>query len=199
MIRFAWTVLFCFTFFLIGCQQRDNTAELKEKIQLIEQEKQSITAQLRACHAAQNDLQKRIDILSGLESSGQVKKLYNLDKVEISRYTNFYDRDNDGRKEKFVCYIKPIDTAGDSIKVIGAVQIELWDLDLQAGQAKIAQWQIEGEELQKKWFSSFLGIHYRLVFDVGETDYAGRELTVKVSFTDHLTGKVYRDQKVINP
>ena len=199
MNRFAWTVLFCLTFLLIGCQQHDETAELKEKIQLLEQEKQSITAQLRASNAAQTDLNKRIDVLSGLENSQQVKNLYNIEKVEITRYTNLYDRNDDGRKEKFICYIRPVDSRGDSIKVIGALQIELWDLDLKTEDAMIGQWQIEGDELQKKWFSSFLGDHYRLTFDLGETDYAGRELTVKMSFTDHITGKVYKDQKVINP
>jgi hypothetical protein len=42
--------------------------------------------------------------------------------------------------------------------------------------------------------------YYRLTFDAAGVPPADRqELTVKVAFTDYLTGKVLRRQAVVNP
>ena len=50
------------------------------------------------------------------------------------------------------------------------------------------------------WFATLITINYRLVFDVPETvENLDVPLTVKVTFTDYLTGKIFKAQKVIKP
>ena len=111
-----------------------------------------------------------------------------------------YDKDEDGKKEKLIVYIQPIDKQGDIIKVLGSVDVELWDLNKDAGQAKLGRWHVGLDELKKNWFTTLIGGNYRLMFDITDkvTDFT-EPLTVKVTFTDYLTGRVFKEQRVIKP
>ena len=86
------------------------------------------------------------------------------------------------------------------IKVAGTVDVQLWDLNKADNQAMLGQWRIEPGKLKKLWFATMLGTNYRLTFGVadiiGDTE---APLTVKATFTDYLTGRVYEEQKVIKP
>jgi hypothetical protein len=84
------------------------------------------------------------------------------------------------------------------IKAAGAVDVELWDLNNDQNDAKLGQWEILPEQLQQLWFASIASTNYRLTFDLDEPiDNYDQPLTVKVTFTDHLTGKAFQQQKVI--
>jgi len=144
-------------------------------------------------------LRKRLHVLSGLPEEVKGENLYRLQSIKISRYTNFYDKDKDGKKEQLIVYIQPIDENGDIIKVAGAVDVQLWDLSKEQSQALLGQWHVGPDQLKKLWFATLM-THYRLTFDVADKiDKLKDPLTVKVTFTDYLTGKVFQEQKVINP
>jgi hypothetical protein len=96
-------------------------------------------------------------------------------------------------------YIQPIDKDGDLVKWPGAAGVELWDLGKEPGQALLGRWQVEGEQMNELWFS-VLATNYRLTFDLAEKISEYKEpLTVKVTFTDHLSGRVFKEQKTIKP
>ena len=62
----------------------------------------------------------------------------------------------------------------------------------------LGQWKIEPDELKKLWFETLVSIYYRLTFNVADIiDNLKEPLTVKVTFTDYLTGKVFTEQKAI--
>ena len=64
----------------------------------------------------------------------------------------------------------------------------------------LASWKLEPEEIKTLWASTLMTNYYRLTFDVGEIlDGKGQELTVKVRFTDYISGKTLTAQKVIQP
>ena len=55
-------------------------------------------------------------------------------------------------------------------------------------------------ELKQNWFATLITINYRLMFDVAEKITGNEEeLVVKVTFTDYLSGKIFKQQKVIRP
>ena len=59
----------------------------------------------------------------------------------------------------------------------------------------LAQWHVEPIELKKMWVATMMSINYRLPFDVGEKIAAAKgDLTVKVTFTDYIFGKVFTEQ-----
>ena len=183
-----------------GCDSAGRPDPLKEQINSLKQEKTQLTRQIKQSGLENKKLKKQIQVLSGLPADVKLENFYNLQRVKISGYTDFYDKDKDGRKEKLIVYIQPIDQDGDVVKATGSVDVQLWNLNRPNGQALLGQWRVEPDELRKLWFATLITINYRLTFDVaGKIEKFEEPLTVKLTFTDHLSGKVFKEQKVIEP
>jgi len=191
----------CLLVFVGGCESTAQKSPLAEQIQQLKQEKKELTRQIEQSENENEQLQKQILVLSGLPEEAKAENLYRLQRIKITRYTNFYDKDKDGEKEKLIVYIQPLDEEGDIVKATGAVDVQLWDLNSsQANQALLGQWHITPSELKKLWFATLITINYRLTFDVADKiENIQEPLTVKVTFTDYLTGKVFKEQRVIKP
>jgi len=196
-------VLLCFCIlmhFTGGCENAGPPrVVLAKQIDKLRQDKTQLQQQIEQAGAENEKLRERLQILSGLPAEVKGENLYRLQSIKISRYTNFYDKDKDGKKEQLIVYIQPIDEDGDIIKVAGAVDVQLWDLSKEQSQALLGQWHVGPKQLKKLWFSTLM-THYKLMFDVADKVGEFKEpLTVKVNFTDYLTGKVFKEQKVIKP
>ena len=193
---------FCFSLilFVAGCESSSKSEiDTANEIENLRQENAELNNQIEQLGSENGQLRKQIRVLSGLPHD-DLENLYKLQRINIGGYTNFYDKDKDGKKETLIVYIQPIDQDGDVIKVAGAVEVQLWDLNSpQANQALLAEWDVTPAQLRKLWFAA-LRTNYRLTFDVADKiDSIEEPLTVKVSFTDYLTGKVFNEQKVIKP
>jgi len=192
---------FCFLIFLIlvtGCATPNDKESLAAKMEQLTQENKQFQEQFEQSNAENKQLKDQIQVLSGLPDNVRLENLNRIERVKIGRYTGFFDKDNDGKKEKLIVYIQPVDEQGDTIKVTGAVDVQLWDLNKTNGQALLGQWKVEPDELKKLWFATLVTINYRLTFDVTDiVESLEEQLTVKVTFTDYMTGKVFKEQKVI--
>lgn len=180
----------------IGSARKD---PLEIKVQKIEMEKADLTRQLEQGKAEIVRLVEQIKALSAVGPDKRID-LYRLTDVRITRYSNFYDKNNDGLREKLIVYMQPIDPDGDVVKAAGTVHVQLWNLNNPDGQALLGQWQIDPNELRKMWFSTLISSSYRLVFDTPPAlDVLADPLTVKATFTDYLTGETFRTQEAIDP
>lgn len=197
MKKFIYISLFLL--FLAGCRNETKDKTL-DQIQTLKIENTSLVNQLAASEKENEQLTKQIQTLRSLGATFDYRDIYNLQKVTVTRYTNIYKNESDSNKEELIVYIQPIDETGDVIKAAGEVDVQLWDLDRPQAQALLGQWKVEPGQLRKMWYSTFLRINYRLVFDVSKivTNY-DRTLTVKVKFTDYLSGKQFEDQREIKP
>ena len=190
----------CLLVIAAGCENTNNKLSPKEEISILKQEKAQLKDQIKQSEEKAEQLKKQIQVLSDLESEVRFEHLYDIQKIKITRYTGFYDKDRDGKKEKLIVYIQPIDEQGDIVKATGSVDVQLWDLNKQDGEALLGEWRVGPDELKKLWFATLITINYRLPFDAGGiVDKAEGPLTVKVTFTDYLTGKVFNEQKVVEP
>jgi hypothetical protein len=163
------------------------------------QEQSRLRDNLTQANSENAQLKQQAQTLSGLPEDVRLDSLYRLQTVRIHRYTSLLDENKDGKMDHLVVYLQPIDEQGDVIKAAGAVNVQLWDLNKPSGQALLGQWNVGPEELKKRWVS-FLVTDYRLTFKLPE-EIANweRPLTVKVIFTDYLRGKVFNEQRVIEP
>jgi hypothetical protein len=185
-----------FCFLAAGCEGSDTAKEIKT----LKQEKTDLQGQLKQSESEIEQLQNQVKTLSELPADVRLEDLYNLQKIKITRYTNLYDKDKDGKKEKLLVYIQPIDEENDIVKATGAVDVELWDLNKEAGEAKLGYWHVTPAELKELWCATIITINYRLPFDVsGLVTGKEKELVVKVTFTDYPSGKVFKEQKIIRP
>ncbi len=190
----------CLLAIVAGCGNGGSRASLTKEINTLIQDKTQLTDQIEQSKFENEQLEKLLQFRSGLRPEARLKYIDRLLRIKIGGYTNLYDKDKDGRKEMLIVHIQPIDHDGDIIKAAGAVDVQLWDLNKDNGQALLTQWHIEPNELKKLWFAKFLSTSYRLTFDVADKiDEFEEPLTVKATFTDYLTGKVFKEQKVIKP
>jgi len=210
-----------FLLFLAGCgigTERKTPEELRaEKLQ---QEKASLKGDVEQHRVQIEQLRAQIRELSALKdkpnnpyeltSLRQIRELsalkdkpnnpYELPSLRIAKISNFFDKDRDGIQETLVVYVQPIDTEGDVVKAAGTVSVQLWNLNNPNGQALLGQWKVEPAELRKLWFNSLAITSYRLTFD--RPDAVGvfsEPLTLRVTFTDYLTGETFLAQQVIEP
>jgi hypothetical protein len=173
---------------------------LAEQVDKLSQEKREQMRHIEHIESRNKDLQKQINTLHGLEDDVKLKDLYDLQRVKITKYTNLFDKNKDGKKETLIVYLQPIDQDGDIIKAPGDVHVQLLDLDKDKDPALLGKWHITPNKLRKFWLNALLKTNYRMTFDVSEkVKTFEKPLTVTVTFTDYLTGKVFEEQKLIKP
>jgi len=200
---FAAVLLCCcmLAVFVVGCestQRRENP--LAEKVETLSRDKRELTRQVELLESKNKDLQKQINTLHGLADDVKLKDLYDVKSIRITKYTNLYDKDKNGTKETLIVYIQLIDRDGDIVKAAGSVDVQLLDLNKDRDPTLLGKWNVTPGRLRKLWYNAFLKTHYRLTFDVSDKVQSFEEpLTVTVTFTDYLTGKVFEEQKLIKP
>jgi hypothetical protein len=184
-----------------GCESSATPKNpLAEKVDKLNQKKRELMRHIEHIESRNNDLQKQINTLHGLEDDVKLKDLCDLQRVRITKHTNLFDRDKDGKKETLIVYLQPIDQDGDIIKAPGDVYVQLLDLDKDKDPALLGKWHITPSKLRKLWFNALLKTNYRLTFDVSDkVENPDKPFTVMVTFTDYLTGKVFEEQKLIKP
>lgn len=186
--------------FLAGCGiGSERKSPLSVKVETLQREKAETTGDLEQCRVENEQLQQQVKALTALPGD-RGENPYKLTSVRISRFTGFYDDDKDGRREKLLVYLQPIDENGDIFKAAGTVSVQLWNLDdPNNGQALLGRWQVSPAELRKHWIAALVS-EYRIPLDVSLTPgLLARPLTVKVTFTDYLTGDLFHDQYAIQP
>ncbi|MBN1807230.1 MAG: hypothetical protein JW837_18435 [Sedimentisphaerales bacterium] len=199
-LRALFSVL-CFLFFFIGCSDSYKEPPLQDRVDFLTLQQKDLESRLEQVNAENEKLKQQVHTLSSLPEQVKGKNLYSLIDVEIGKYTGFFDKDKDGTKEELVVYIEPMDEQGDVIKAAAEIEVELWDLNKPDGEALIAKWPaVKPEELKKLWFIGFVKVNYRLIFDIKDkVKNFDNPLTVKVTFTDCLSGRVFKKQSVIEP
>lgn len=163
-------------------------------------ENRELAMQVEQLKAQTDQLRAQVETLSGLDGDARLQELDTLVTIRLGKRTGLYDLDMDGTNETLTVYVEPLDRSQDYVKAVGRVEIELWNLDAPPAEARLADWTLAPDEIQKHWGSTFFANYYRLTFPVAEI-LSGQEkkLTVKVTFTDFLSGKVLRDQTTITP
>ena len=115
--------VFCLLQFASGCEDTSgNKPSLAEQVSLLKQEKTQLAHQVEQSETENKQLKKRIHVLSGLGQNIMPGDIYRLQRVKLTRYTNIYDKNKDGKAESLIVYIQPMDADGDIIKVTTATR-----------------------------------------------------------------------------
>lgn len=188
-------------YFLTGCESTASPKNpLAVQVQTLTQDKREMMSQIEQLESKNKALHKQIKTLHGLNDKVELKDLNNVQSIKITKYTNLFDKDKDGKKETLIVYIQPIDQDGDIIKAPADVHVRLLDLDKDKDPVVLGRWNITPTKLKKLWLNAFMKTNYRLTFDIaGKVTDPDKTLTVMVTFTDYLTGKVFEEQKLIKP
>jgi len=184
----------------VGCQPADEGPSLALQIENLTQEKARLQEQIEQAKGENEELKEQLQTLSGLPADVRLENMYRLERIRLGRLSGFFDKDNDDKRETLIVYVTPYDKDGDGIKATGSMNVQLWDLNKPEGESLLGEWDVPPGELKKTWFKTVLAVNYRLTFDVSDkVESFDEALTAKVTFTDYLTGKVFKDQLVIKP
>ncbi|MHC4103362.1 MAG: hypothetical protein ACYSR9_00370 [Planctomycetota bacterium] len=185
--------------FVAGCESTATPKNsLAKQVKTLTQDKREMMRQIEKLESENKDHQKQINTLHSLPDDVKIKDIYEVQSIRITKYTNLFDKDKDGKRETLIVYIQPVDQEGDIIKVPADVHIQLLDLDKDP--VVLGKWHITPDQLRKLWFNALMKTHYRLTFDVADKlDSYEEPLTVMVTFTDYLTGREFNEQKLIKP
>jgi septal ring factor EnvC (AmiA/AmiB activator) len=93
--------------FAAGCENASTKSPLESEVSALREEKIQLTRQLTESKTQNEQLKKRLHVLSGLGEGVKAERLYRLERIKIGGYTNLYDKDKDGSKEKLIVYIQP--------------------------------------------------------------------------------------------
>ena len=92
-------------------------------------------------------------------------------------------------------YVVPIDGQRQQIKAAGSFVVEAFDL-ARGDNARIGRWEFPLEQAAKNWFGQALLYGYVLQAPWQQRP-EHADVTLKVSFTDALTGRTFTEQKVV--
>jgi len=176
------------------------TTPSKANIELRKQNQQlhDQLATLQRTHAADQatiaGLQHSTTTLPTLPQQ-RLEQLFTTHGFSIGRLTGGADLDparpgDEGLK----VYITPTDGQGDSLKAAGSIEISAFDL-AKEGNQKIGAWSFPLQDAAKNWYGSLLSCY--VLTCPWQTIPRHDRLTVKIVFTDALTGRRFTQQKVL--
>ena len=177
-----------------GCGPGTDTSPLLEQIESLSEERSLLKQQVTGLESENQQLTGQVKTLASLDEKVRLDVLNRLDTVKIGKRSGIFDKDKDGVCETLIVYISPHDDYGDPFKAAGGIDLELWDLDADVGKARLGRWELEPTDVKKLWSTNVITNYFRLAFDVGDVvnDEQGK-LTVKMKFTDYLTGRMFEE------
>lgn len=181
-----------------GCGGSSGRDALWEKIDRLQTQKNELQSRADKLETENQQLLDQCHSLDSIDPALRLSALDRLDRIEIGSYTRLIDDNKDGTLDTLAVYITPIDQAEDTVKAPGQVRVQLWHLDEAAPQPLVGEWTVSPEQLKTCWGHALTSRYYRLKFDLPQslgdkTD----DLTLKVEFTDYLTGKHLKAQTPI--
>jgi hypothetical protein len=179
----------------VGCVPpgEDPIVAKQRTIRRLERENAALEAQVLRLQQRAAELDRQVRSLQGL-GSDRLGKLFTVERIELGRYTAGTDLDNRGGHDGVRVYLSPRDRDGHVVKAAGTVAVQLFDLGKPENRL-IGRCDVSADVLGKHWCSGLGGNHYR--FDVPWKSRPGHpEVTVRIAFTDLLTGKTFTAQKV---
>jgi hypothetical protein len=181
---------------LAGCAGKPNAAniELRKENQRLQDRIVTLEQTLEAQRAAVRSLEQNATSVPTLPAD-RIDELFVTTGLSLGRLTGVADWDTtrdgaDGVK----IYVVPTDATGDPLKAAGSFVVEAFDLS--KDQPRVGKWSFSVEESKALWLGSGLLYEYVLPCPMDWLPEAG-ELTIKVTFTEALTGRVFSVQKLV--
>ena len=194
-------LLGCWLMLVSGCARpnpvtialRKENQQLQDKLEKLQYREQADRAQIEA-------FQSRVGSLKTLPES-RLDAMFTTHSIELGRLTGGARINPDATTDQALrIYLTPLDDNGDPTKATGKVTVDAFDLSL-AHDNRIGHWVFEPLTMKNDWRS--LGpLHAFVLICPLQTVPRHAEITIKVTFQDELTGRVFsavKDVRIILP
>jgi len=154
-----------------------------------------LTEQVEQLQATVRTQQAQIAKLQALGDK-RMATLFHVNRIELGRHTGGLDTDGKPGDDAIVVYVQPIDQHGSILKCAGSVTVRIFDLaEEDETKTLIGTHRWTAEEIAKTWPAGFMGRHFRLLCPWQSAPPKHPTLTIRIAFTDYLTGKTHTAQK----
>jgi len=123
--------------------------------------------------------------------------LYKVQRITLGSVTGGVDTDGKSGDDAVKVAVVPVDQYGSTLKVAGCMKVQIYDLAAPKGRNLLAECGCDVDSAAEKWSEGMFGSYYGLTCPLRGRPPAHAELTVRVEFTEYLTGKTFTTQKVI--
>ncbi|HOW18593.1 MAG TPA: hypothetical protein PLC79_06115, partial [Phycisphaerae bacterium] len=181
-------------FFTLGCQSPgDQMYRLQkqvdsQKARIVELEERLITLQ------KQIDDQKQQIITLQRIAPDRMAKLEVPVKIELDKLSGGYEEPGRAGDAGVVAYVRPIDADGDVIKAAGSIVMDVFDLANPPERHLVAHCELDVDHTRQAWRGRLWTNHFTVKCPWPPPDRKPpehRDLTIRVQFTDYLTGKTF--------
>lgn len=198
-MKYAPIMIIALMIIASGCDSNGNQS-LWDQIKNLTQDKSKLKQRVDTLEAENTELTARVKTLTALGPEKRIEALSGVQRITIEKRSGLADKNKDGNAETLVVYVRPRDDTGNTVKAPGEITLQLWDLNAPPDTALLKEWNIPPQQLKKLWSSTALTNYYRLSYKVPDLlNDEQTELTIKVQFTDYVTGKTLNAQRVIKP
>ncbi|UCG15176.1 MAG: hypothetical protein JSV19_07740 [Phycisphaerales bacterium] len=184
-----------------GCDQRDVDLEkmLAQQVDRVTLENTRLKRELADRDQTIDSLRRQVDELLDL-GPGRLDHLFTIDRIELVRLTGGADYDGRPGDDGVTVYVRPVDVQGDPIKAAGEIRVQLLDVTQQGQPRELGLYVINDPgKLRAAWHSGIMTDHYTVKcgWQPGVPLPASREVTVRVTFLDWLTGREFTAQEMV--
>jgi outer membrane murein-binding lipoprotein Lpp len=182
--------VFLFALTLAGCATRGDIDVLEAELRQQEQSQQELAEQLAQ---ARDDLKVARSDAAVLRSQvnrtrqvsltqEQADVLYRAEGLKFNMLlTSGQNRDGQPGDDGLSVMLTPVDVHGDLVKLVGEVELELFDMTLDAANQRLGGWKFSTEEVRDRWHRGFVGSGYLFQVDWQRFP-AASELTLHARF-----------------
>lgn len=190
----VWTVLV-----MAGCDggtTAERFRQLDQQVLELSDQVAKLENDVAARDAIVNLQRKQIATLQKLGDK-RLEKVFHVTAIKLDRLTGGADYDGKPGHDGVTVYLQPVDKQGHVIKAAGDIRIELFDLANPDGKRRIGEYRWDVDHAGKLWHGRFMTNHYTVKCPWRTKPPAHDEITVRVEFTDYLTGQVFRTQRLV--
>jgi hypothetical protein len=187
--------------FIAGCARpsvannklRAENLRLQEEITRLNRELEARQATIRA-------LEQRVGILQRLPED-RLDKLYTVHAIKLGRLTGGDNWDSSKPGDTGIkVAVTLLDQDGDKLKAAGSFVVDAFDLDAPSDPQRIGHWTFDSAQAGQHWLGALV-YSYVLKCPWQQRLPTRQELTVRVTYTDDLTGRQFTQQQAckVNP
>lgn len=189
-------ILFSSLVLVAGCGPGPSRAniELRQQNQQLRDEIAELQRQRAADAATITALQRNATTVPSLPQE-RLEKLFTVAGIQLGRLTGGFDTDPSLPGDEAIrVQVVPTDQDGQPIKAAGSFVVQAFDLA--AANPRVGEWRFDVDQAKSAWRGDALLYHYILTCPL-KSPVEHSSITLKVQFTDELTGRQFEQQRVI--
>jgi len=182
----------------VGCEATggSDSRNLQKQVEAQKQHITRLEEETIALKKAVDEQKEQIATLQNI-SGDRLSKLIVPEKIELDTLTGGYDDDKAAGDDGVVAYVRPIDADGHIIKAAGSLELDVFDLAAPAEQSLVGHAELDVDHTRKAWHGRLWTSHFTIKCPwkpPARKPPEHRDLTVRVRFTDYITGKTFMTQ-----